>query len=107
MKRRTKLIGAGALAVSAVVLTGAGVAVASGGGDDEGHQVPITGTELDKATAVALQETGGGRVTETEKGDEEGAYQVEVTLDDGTQVDVNLDSNFHVINAKSDSEGDH
>ena len=106
MKRRTKLIGAAALGVGALVCTGAGVAVAQGGGDDDGHEVPITGAELDKASAVALQETGGGRVTETEKGDEEGAYQVEVTLDDGTQVDVNLDSNFHVINAKSDSGGD-
>jgi hypothetical protein len=106
MKRRTKLIGAGALAVGALVLTGAGVAVAQGGGDDDGHEVPITGAELDKASAVALQETGGGRVTETEKGDEEGAYQVEVTLDDGTQVDVNLDSSFHVINAKPDGKDD-
>jgi hypothetical protein len=105
MKRRTKLIGAGALAVGALVLTGAGVAVAQGG-DDDGHEVPITGAELDRASAVALQETGGGRVTETEKGDEEGAYQVEVTLDDGTQVDVNLDSNFHVINAKPDGSTD-
>jgi hypothetical protein len=105
MKRRTKLIGAAALGVGALLCTGAGVAVAQGG-DDDGHDVPITGAELDKASAVALQETGGGRVTGSEKGDEEGAYEVEVTLDDGSQVDVHLDSNFHVIDAKGDSEGD-
>ena|SRR5215510_4792831 len=104
MKRRTKLIGAAALGVGALVCTGAGVAVAQGG-DDDGHDVPITGAELDRASAVALQETGGGRVTGSEKGDEEGAYEVEVTLDDGTQVDVHLDSNFHVINSESDGRG--
>jgi hypothetical protein len=102
MQRRTKVIGAAALAVGALVCTGAGVAVAQGG-DDDGHDVPITGAELDKASAVALEQTGGGRVTETEKGDEEGAYEVEVTLDDGTQVDVHLDSNFHVIGHDRDS----
>ena len=104
MKRRTKLIGAAALGVGALLCTGAGVAVAQGG-DDDGHDVPITGAELDKASAVALQETGGGRVTGSEKGDEEGAYEVEVTLDDGTQVDVHLDSNFHVIDHESDGQG--
>jgi uncharacterized membrane protein YkoI len=106
MQRRTKVIGAAALAVAALVCTGAGVAVAQGGDDDNEHEVPITGAELDKASAVALEHTGGGRVTETEKGDEEGAYEVEVTLDDGTQVDVHLDSDFHVIGDDSDAGGD-
>jgi uncharacterized membrane protein YkoI len=106
MQRRTKVIGAAVLAVAALLCTGAGVAVAQGGDDDNEHEVPITGAELDKASAVALEHTGGGRVTETEKGDEEGAYEVEVTLDDGTQVDVHLDSNFHVIGDESDAGGD-
>jgi hypothetical protein len=35
-----------------------------------------------------LQATGGGKVTDTEVGDEEGAYEVEVTRADGSQVDV-------------------
>jgi uncharacterized membrane protein YkoI len=105
MQRRTKVIGAAVLAVAALLCTGAGVAVAQGGDDDNEHEVPITGAELDKASAVALEHTGGGRVTETEKGDEEGAYEVEVTLDDGTQVDVHLDSNFHVIGDESDAGG--
>jgi uncharacterized membrane protein YkoI len=106
MQRRTKVIGAAVLAVAALLCTGAGVAVAQGGDDDNEHEVPITGAELDKASAVALEHTGGGRVTETEKGDEEGAYEVEVTLDDGTQVDVHLDSNFHVIGDESEAGGD-
>ena len=40
---------------------------------------------------------GGGKVTETEVGDEDSYYEVEVTLDDGTQVDVQLDEDFKVV----------
>jgi len=37
-------------------------------------------------------------VTETEVGDEESCYyEVEVTLDDGSQVDVQLDEGFNVV----------
>ena len=53
---------------------------------------PDHGEELDRASAAALEHTGEGRVTETEKGDEESLYEVEVTLDDGSQVDVQLDA---------------
>jgi uncharacterized membrane protein YkoI len=103
MKRRTKIAVAAATLVGAAA-AGTGVAVAGGSGDDDGTDTPITGAELDRASAVALQETGGGRVTETEKGDEEGYYEVEVTLDDGHQVDVHLDRDFHVINSKADDD---
>ena len=100
MQRRTMWIAAGALAV---VLTGggAGIAVAgSNGGDDS--EPSITGSDLDKASAAALEETGGGEVTETEVGDEESYYEVEVTLDDGTQVDVQLDREFNVVGSETD-----
>ena len=79
------------LAVSAI---GAGIAIGAGGNDDE---APITGTALTRASEAALAHTGGGRVTDTEAGDEEGAYEVEVTLDDGSQVDVHLDASFQVL----------
>jgi uncharacterized membrane protein YkoI len=86
------------IAVVALVLAAAAVAaslaVGSGGRDDE---TPITGTALEHASAAALAHTGGGRVTDTEAGDEEGAYEVEVTLPDGSQVDVHLDASFDVI----------
>lgn len=101
MQRRTKWIAGGALAV-AVVAGGAGVAIAGGVGDDD--EPPITGRALDQATAAALEETGGGTVTETEQGDEEGAYEVEVTLDDGRQVDVHLDEDFNVISSDADDD---
>jgi uncharacterized membrane protein YkoI len=84
------------LAVAAVT---AGIAVGAGGDDDE---TAITGTALDRASAAALAHTGGGRVTETEAGDEEGAYEVEVTLPDGSQVDVHLDSGFNVLGDEVD-----
>jgi len=43
-------------------------------------------------------------VTETEVGDEESMYEVEVTLDDGGQVDVELDKSFNVVGSERDSE---
>ena len=48
--------------------------------------------------------TGGGRVTGTEVGDEESLYEVEVTLDDGSQVDVQLDEQFRVVGSEADDE---
>ena len=51
-----------------------------------------------------MEETGGGQVTETEVGDEESSYEVEVTLDDGTQVDVQLDESFAVVSTSEDGD---
>lgn len=70
-------------------------AAASGQVDDA--EPPITGEALTRASAAALAHTGGGRVSEAEIGDEEGAYEVEVILNDGRQVDVHLDTAFQVI----------
>ncbi len=103
MKRKTTLIGLGAAA--AIVAGGAGVGVAAAGGGDD-NEAPITGDALDKASAAALEQTGEGRVSETEVGDEEGYYEVEVTLDDGSQVDVHLDRSFNVLNESADHGGD-
>ena len=92
-------------AVVAVLAIG-GTAIANNvGGDDDGSDKPITGTALDKAKAAALAHTGGGKVTETEAGDEEGAYEVEVTMPDGSQVDVHLDKSFHVLGQQGDDDG--
>ena len=63
---------------------------------------PITGEALERASAAALEYTGGGEVTETEIGDEEGYYEVEVTLPGGRQVDVHLDASFKVISSEGD-----
>ena len=80
---------------------------AGGGGDDDATDKPITGPALDRAKAVALAHIGGGKVTGTEVGDEEGAYEVEVTRADGSQVDVHLDKAFKVIDQSADgADGD-
>lgn len=95
------------LAVVAVLviagMAGVGLVAANAAGDDER---PITGPALEQASAAALAHTGGGRVTETEVGDEEGYYEVEVTLDDGSQVDVHLDRDFNVISTEGDDADD-
>ena len=93
---------AGAALAVAVIAGGAGAVVATGGDDNE---QPITGTALEKASQAALEHTGGGRVTETEVRDEESYYEVEVTLDDGSQVDVQLDEDFNVVGDEADDDG--
>jgi uncharacterized membrane protein YkoI len=96
-----------AAGAAALVAGGFGVAAASGGADadsDEGPDVAITGEALERASEAALAETGGGRVTGTEVGDEESYYEVEVTLEDGSQVDVQLDESFHVVGSSADDE---
>jgi uncharacterized membrane protein YkoI len=101
MKRRTK---AAIVTAAVVVLGGAGatgVTMAAGGDDAE---APITGDALTKASAAALAHTGEGRVTDTEVGDEDSYYEVEVTLDDGSEVDVQLDKTFHVVSAEADDD---
>jgi uncharacterized membrane protein YkoI len=95
------LIGAG-VAAAAIAATIGGVVVANSGDDDE---APITGVALDRATEAALTHLGEGRVTETEVGDEDSYYEVEVTLDDGRQVDVQLDEDFNVVGSAADVEG--
>lgn len=68
--------------------------------------VPITGADLEQTSASALARTGGGRVTETEVGDEESRYEVEVTVDDGSQVDVQLDERFEVVGTEREGSGE-
>lgn len=73
---------------------------------DDGAEVAITGSALERASAAALDYLGEGQVTETEVGDEEGYYEVEVTLADGTQVDVHLDEDFNVLGEEADGADD-
>jgi uncharacterized membrane protein YkoI len=96
MKTRRWIVG-GALAA---VLIGGGTAIAVATSAD--NDKPLTGSALDRATAAALQHTGGGTVIETEVGDDGAAYGVEIRLDDGSVVEVSLDSNFQVIGQEAD-----
>ena len=111
MRDRTKMIIIGAaVAASAAVPT-----IAAAGNNDDGGEadssdakeldVPITGTDLEKATAAALAQVGEGRVTGTEVGDEESYYEIEITLDDGRQLDVQLDEQFNFVGTEDEGSG--
>ena len=104
MTRNRKLVAAAA-AVAVLGAGGAAIAVATSGGDDDATEQSITGSALDQASKAALDHTGGGEVTDTEVGDEEGYYEVEVTREDGSQVDVHLNRDFKPI-GDQEEEGD-
>ena len=106
---RNKKIVAVAASVLALGAGGAAIASATGAGplgDDDENEQAISGTALDEASAAALAHTGEGTVSETEVGDEESYYEVEVTLDDGSQVDVQLDRDFNVVGSEGDDESE-
>jgi hypothetical protein len=92
--RRVTTIAIAGLAAAALVGGFATMAVASNRDDAER---PISAADLERATTVALTHVGSGRVTETEAADEDAAFEVEVTKDDGTEVDVHLDASFNVV----------
>jgi uncharacterized membrane protein YkoI len=85
--------------LAAVAVLGAGGLVWSSAASDE-----LTGDERDRASAAALEAVGEGKVTGTETDDEEGAYEIEVTRPDGSQVDVHLDKDFQVLSQEADDE---
>ena len=100
-RRFVGIVAAGDLVAGGV--SGGIIAAQRGGGDD--NEPPITGVALERATEVAIRFMGGGTVTETEVGDEDSFYEVEVTLDDGRQYDVQLDRNFNVLSGEADDDG--
>jgi uncharacterized membrane protein YkoI len=93
MKKKTWII-AGAVAV--VVLGGAGVAVAATDPFDNDDR--LSGQELESASAAALEAVGEGTVSEAERSNDlDHDYTVEVRLDNGDDVDVELDDSFEVV----------
>ena len=99
MRKRTLLIASGL--AGAALATGGGIAWATSGGNER----PLGGSELERATAAALRHTGGGKVVEAETGDDGAAYEVEVRLPDGRQVEVTLDTSFDVVGQGGDDDG--
>jgi uncharacterized membrane protein YkoI len=97
MQPRTRWIAAAGLAVA--MAGGVAAANADGDGDQE-----LTGPTRDRAVAAALAATGGGTVLETEVGDDNAAYGVEVRLPEGHQVEVNLDKTFKVVGQEPDDD---
>ena len=119
MTRRTAWIAGGALAAALAAATGSGTAQAGPLAptvpkpvvtvtepEPAEDDVPITGDALARAGAAALAAVGGGTITETEVGDEEGYYEVEVTRADGSRLDVHLDERFTVLGSIADEAGE-
>jgi len=116
--KNKKLFGLIGIAVLAAVVMSlfavsafAGVSPQEGAGDAaedaaEGDDGPITGDALEQASAAALEFVGQGQVTGTETGDEESYYEIEITLDDGSMIDVQLDEEFNVLNQEFDGVDD-
>ena len=103
MTPRNRMI---AILVALVAIgAGAGIVVANGSGEDSDTDAPLVGTDLDRATEAALAHTRGGTVIESEVGDDGAAYGIEIQLDDGSVVEVNLDSSFAVIGSEADEDG--
>ena len=74
--------------------------------DDDRGERALTGRDRERATAAALEHTGGGEVTDAERDNDESPYEVEVRLDDGREVDVHLDEQFRVVDVPDDDADD-
>jgi uncharacterized membrane protein YkoI len=99
---RTLVISAAVVAML-VALGGAGIAYANGGDSEE----QLTGPEAEKAKSAAIAAVGGGTVTEVERddGNGTGAFEVEVTREDGSQLEVHLDGDYNVVGQQADEDG--
>jgi uncharacterized membrane protein YkoI len=99
---RTLVIAAAVVAML-VALGGAGIAYANGGDSEE----QLTGPEAEKAKSAAIAAVGGGTVTEVERddGNGTGAFEVEVTREDGSQLEVHLDGDYNVVGQEADEDG--
>ncbi len=100
MDNKKLVAGAAAAALVLALGVGGGMAYATGGDSSE----QAMGPGVEKAKSAALDHTDGGRVTGVEVGDQEGYYEVEVTRDDGSRVDVHLDRDLDVLGKLADHE---
>jgi uncharacterized membrane protein YkoI len=71
-----------------------------GASDEDDDDLPLEATERQRVADAALASTDGGTVTDVEH-DLDG-YEVEILLDDGTEIDVALADDLTVIHTASD-----
>lgn len=77
------------------------------GHDDDANLPALTAEDRDKAGNAALARVGQGTLREVERENEGGtAYEVEVRLNDGTQVEVQLGADFQVLGQGSAERDD-
>jgi len=98
INRKIIAIAAGVAAVAGIAF---GATYAIGGSGEK-----VSGPAADDASAAALEVAGGGTVTEVENqdGDGPGTYEVEVKRDDGSQIEVHLDSDFQPLGTAADDD---
>ena len=86
-----------------LALGAAGIAYANGGISED----QVTGPEAEKAKSAAIAAVGGGTVSEVERddGNGTGAFEVEVTREDGSQLEVHLDGDYNVVGQQADEDG--
>jgi uncharacterized membrane protein YkoI len=99
---RTLVIAAAVVAML-LALLGAGIAYANGGDSEE----QVRGSDAEKAKSAAIAAVGGGTVTEVERddGNGTGAFEVEVTRENGSQLEVHLDGDYNVVGQEVDEDG--
>ncbi|MBM0125420.1 PepSY domain-containing protein [Pimelobacter simplex] len=89
-------------AVAAVAALAVGGTVWAASADDE-----VGGDERARVAAAAEKAAGGGEAVSVETSDDAGeAYEVEVRLSDGTEVDVTLDQDLAVVGQEHDDSDD-
>jgi uncharacterized membrane protein YkoI len=68
---------------------------------------PLSGTTLQQASDAAIAHTGPGTVTSAETDDDANtSYEVNVQLDNGSRVEVELNSSFQVVSTESGNQDD-
>ncbi|UVJ39670.1 PepSY domain-containing protein [Arthrobacter sp. CJ23] len=90
------------IATAAAAISGASIAAASTTpGDDQ----PLSGASLQQASDAALARTGPGTVTSAKTDhDANTSYEVNVQLNSGSRVEVELDSSFQVVTVEGQDD---
>ena len=71
----------------------------SPGDDDDSNLAALSAEDRDQAANAALARVGQGTVSEVERENDGGsAYEVEVRLNDGSEVEVQVGADFQVLN---------
>lgn len=69
----------------------------------DADDVPLTDAEVTSATDAALAEAGGGTVTDADRSDDaDHAFEVDVRLEDGDELEVELADDFTVVRTELD-----
>ncbi|AUZ35632.1 hypothetical protein C3B78_15010 [Arthrobacter sp. PGP41] len=90
------------VAAAAAAISGASIATA---GTTPGDDQPLTGNALQQASDAAIARTGPGTVISAETdNDPNTSYEVDVQLNNGTRVEVELDGSFQVVSEGRDDD---